>query len=333
MQVFHLNTPTDIASSIAAAPSAVTIGNFDGVHLGHQQLIALLRAAAAQRNLRSCALTFEPHPREYFASKAGLDAPLRITALRGKLRALQKTQIDAIYVARFGANMAALSPQAFFNQILRQQLNARLVLVGDDFRFGAGRAGDFEWLQQAGLDHGVEVIRMDTVNSDENSTSRRYSSSSVRQALVDAQFVTVQRLLGRPYAIEGHVIHGRKLGRTLGFPTLNLSVGPHRPALQGIYVVQVHGLTTKGIPSSKPWPAVASLGTRPAVEQNGRFLLEVHLLDWQGDAYGQCLSVEFIYKLRSEAVYDSLEALTQQISLDTAAARAYFHQSILCPTN
>ena len=167
---------------------------------------------------------------------------------------------------------------------------------------------------------------MSTVGLAANGQSHRYSSSGVRQALVDGQFANVEQLLGRPYAIEGHVIHGRKLGRTLGFPTLNISVGPHRPALQGVYVVQVYGLKTNGVARTEPWPAVASLGTRPAVEQNGRFLLEVHLLDWQGDAYGQCLSVEFIHKLRSEANYDSLEALTKQISLDTCAARAHFHR-------
>ena len=326
MQVFHLNTPITVASSLAPAASAVTIGNFDGVHIGHQRLIAALRTSSAQRGIRSCALTFEPYPREYFAQKAGLEAPLRITALRCKLRALQKTQIDAIYVARFGAAMAGLSPDAFLNQILQQQLNAKLVLVGDDFRFGAKRAGDFEWLKQAGQACGIEVIRMDTVSLSVDGQSHRYSSSGVRQALVEADFAKVEQLLGRAYTIEGHVIHGRKLGRTLGFPTLNISVGPHRPALQGVYVVQVSGLTTNGVKSSEPWPAVASLGTRPAVEQNGRFLLEVHLLDWQGDAYGQCLSVEFIHKLRSEANYDSLEALTKQISLDTAAARAHFHR-------
>ena len=326
MQVFHLNTPINFVSASAPTASAVTIGNFDGVHVGHQRLISALRAAATQHQLRSCALTFEPHPREYFALKAGLEAPLRITALRCKLRALQDTQIDAIYVARFGAAISSLSPDEFLNQILRQQLNARVVLVGDDFRFGAKRAGDFEWLRQAGKAWGIDVVQMDTVSLSANGQSQRYSSSGVRQALVDADFAKVQQLLGRPYAIEGHIIHGRKLGRTLGFPTLNISVGAHRPALQGVYVVQVHGLKTNGVTSSEPWPAVASLGTRPAVEQNGRFLLEVHLLDWQGDAYGQCLSVEFIHKLRSEANYDSLEALTKQISLDTAAARAYFHR-------
>ena len=326
LQVFHFNPSFALNSSASTVPSAVTIGNFDGVHIGHQQLIALLHSEATKRGLRSCALTFEPHPREYFAQKAGLDAPLRITTLRCKLRALQKTQLDAIYIARFGASMASLTPNEFLNQVLRRQLNAKLVLVGDDFRFGAGRTGDFEWLRQAGHSCGIEVIRMDTVGLKAQGENHRYSSSGVREALVDAQFAMVEQLLGRPYLIEGHIIHGRKLGRTLGFPTLNISVGSHRPALQGVYVVQVHGLKTNGITSSNPWPAVASLGTRPAVEQNGRFLLEVYLLDWQGDAYGQCLSVEFLHKLRSEANYDSLEALTKQISLDTEAARAHFHR-------
>ena len=338
LQVFHLNNSGSDTSlnergqtqTSRLPASAVTIGNFDGVHIGHQRLIALLNQHAKARALTSCALTFEPHPREFFSAKSGVAAPPRITTLRAKLRALQNCGLDMVCVARFNADMASLTPTAFLDQVLHAQLNAKLVLVGDDFRFGAGRAGDFDWLQQTGKAHGIDVIRMDTLHVTAGGTTpdaqaHRYSSSAVRQSLAEADFLQVERLLGRPYTIEGHVLHGRKLGRSLGFPTLNLSVGPHRPALQGVFVVQVHGLKTNGIASKKPWPGVASLGTRPAVEQNGRFLLEVHCLDWQGDAYGQCVSVEFIHKLRGEANYDSLEALTKQISLDTLAAREHFN--------
>jgi riboflavin kinase/FMN adenylyltransferase len=310
MQVFRRLPPID-----QRVPCALTIGNFDGVHLGHRALLDELGRIAGRLGLPSCVLTFEPHPREFFATRRlGASAPARIATLRDKLEALSGGGVRRACVAHFNERFAALEPEAFVERVIVDGLRARFVLIGDDFRFGAGRRGDFELLAALGARHGFAVERMRTLALD----GERVSSSAVRAALAQADFARVERLLGRPYAISGHVVHGRKLGRELGFPTLNLRIPHGRPALGGIFVVRVHGL------AEAPLAGVASLGTRPAVETDGAPLLETHVLDWAGQAYGRIVRVEFLHKLREEARYDGLDALVAQIRLDAEQARTHF---------
>jgi riboflavin kinase/FMN adenylyltransferase len=313
MQVFRRLPPVD-----QRVPCALTIGNFDGVHLGHRALLDALRRVADRIGVPACVLTFEPHPREYFAAhRPGVVAPPRIATLRDKLEALEAAGVARTCVVHFNARFAALEPEAFVERVLVDGLRARFVLIGDDFRFGAQRRGDFALLEALGARHGFGVERMQTLALG----GERVSSSAVRAALAQADFGRVERLLGRPYAISGHVVHGRKLGRELGFPTLNLRIPHGRPALGGIFVVRVHGL------ADAPVAGVASLGTRPAVEADGAPLLETHVLDWSGDAYGRVVRIEFLRKLRDEAKYDGLDALVAQIRLDADQARAHFAAS------
>ena len=300
---------------------AVTIGNFDGVHRGHQAMLALLISEARHRNVPSCVLTFEPHPRDYFARLASRPetAPARIATLRDKLTELARCGVDRVVVLRFDARLAAQSPQAFVDQVLVQGLQARYVLVGDDFRFGARRSGDYATLDAAGQAQGFDVARMMSYEVH----GLRVSSSAVRQALAHGDMAGTTALLGRPYAISGHVVHGQKLGRTLGFRTLNLRFAHARPAAMGIFVVRVHGLGTQ------PLAGVASLGVRPTVDDSGRVLLEVHCLDWpaglgQDAAYGQRISVDLLHKLHDERKYSGLAALQAGITQDTADARAWW---------
>jgi riboflavin kinase/FMN adenylyltransferase len=315
---YRLN-PTDVP-----AGCAVTIGNFDGVHRGHQAMLALLTSEARHRGVPSCVLTFEPHPRDHFARLAGKPelAPPRIATLRDKLLELQRCGIDHVVVQRFDAAFAAMSPQAFITDVLQQGLRARYVLVGDDFSFGAKRAGNYAMLDAAGSasarPDGFDVARMLSYEVH----GLRVSSSAVREALRSGDMARAESLLGRPYAISGHVVHGAKLGRSLGFRTLNLRFGHPRPAVGGIFVVRVHGL------SDRPLPAVASLGVRPTVEDNGRVLLEVHCLDWpealgRDGGYGRCVRVDLLHKLHDELKYDGLDALRAGIARDTAAAVAW----------
>ncbi|UCE32862.1 MAG: bifunctional riboflavin kinase/FAD synthetase [Burkholderiales bacterium] len=312
MRVFRRLPPPD-----QRLPCALTIGNFDGVHLGHRALLARLRERAAELGGPSCVLTFEPHPREFFAARNPvIGAPTRILTLRNKLEALEAEGIDRVCVAHFNERFAALDAQTFVEQVIAAGLRTRHLLIGDDFRFGARRSGDFALLEHMAPVCGFELERMDTVALD----AVRVSSSAIRGALTEGDFERATRLLGRPYRISGHVIHGRKLGRALGFPTLNLRIPHGRPAVAGVFVVRVHGL------GSEPLPGVASLGTRPAVERGGRLLLEVHIFDLERDAYGALVEVEFLKRLRSEESYDSLEALTAQIQRDAQAARAYFQK-------
>jgi riboflavin kinase/FMN adenylyltransferase len=301
----------------ARAPCALTIGNFDGVHFGHQALLARVRAAAQQLSLEAAVMTFEPHPREFFAQRAGdiSKAPPRIANLRDKLQSLSGAGIDRVIVEHFNAHFAALSPAEFVEQVLVDGLHVKWLMVGDDFCYGARRAGNVAMLQEAGRRYGFQVETLPTVMNGGN----RISSSAVRAALAEADFPHVEQLLGHPYSISGHVIHGRKLGRTLGFPTLNLRVS-HRSALSGIFVVQVHGL------AEHPLPAVASIGVRPTVDDSGRVLLEVHLFDFAQSCYGKLVRVEFIEKLRDEEKYDDLPTLTAAIAHDSEQARAYFEQ-------
>lgn len=292
----------------ALGPVALTIGNFDGVHKGHQAMIARLAAAARDRGLAATVLTFEPHPRELFAPQS---APTRLTSLREKLELLAAHGVDRVHVQRFSQAFAALAPAAFVERALVGRLRARWVLVGDDFRFGAKRAGDFAFLAEAAARHGFALEAMPTVAIG----AVRVSSSAVRDALARGELDRAQSLLGRPYSISGRVVHGDKLGRALGFATANVQLKHNRPPLGGIFAVRVHGI------GAAPRDGVASLGVRPTVRAGGKAVLEVHLFDFTGDLYGAHLRVEFLAKLRDEAKYPDLDTLKAQIARDCAQAR------------
>ena len=311
-----------------AQACAVTIGNFDGVHRGHQAMLSLLKGEAAQRGVPSCVLTFEPHPRDYFAkahNKPEL-APARVGTLRDKLVDLAKCGVDQAVVLPFNARLAGQSAQDFITSVLQKGLGARYVLVGDDFRFGKQRAGDYALLDSNGEAAGFDVARMNSYEVH----GLRVSSSAVREALHQGRMADAARLLGRPYSISGHVVHGRKLGRTLGFKTLNLRFAHWKPAASGIFVVLVHGL------APQPLQGVANLGVRPSLDPNdvngGRVLLETHCLDWPQalgpeGAYGKIIRVELLHKLHDELKYDGLDALTQGIHRDCDDAREWLRNA------
>ncbi|MEO8155315.1 MAG: bifunctional riboflavin kinase/FAD synthetase [Rhizobacter sp.] len=303
-----------------AKACALTIGNFDGVHRGHQAMLALLRSEAKHRGLPSCVMTFEPHPRDYFARQAGKPelAPARIATLRDKLSELESCGIDQVIVLRFDKPLATQSAQAFIEDVLVSGLGARYVLVGDDFRFGAKRVGDYAMLDAAGAAQGFDVARMNSYEVH----GLRVSSSAVREALAKGDMTRAAALLGRPYSISGHVVHGQKLGRDLGFRTLNVRFSHARSAAMGIFAVRVHGLV------DSPVDGVASLGVRPTVDDSGRVLLETHCFDWPASlgaegGYGKIIRVELLHKLRDEARYDGLDALTAAIRLDARNAQDF----------
>lgn len=299
------------------APCALTIGNFDGVHLGHQAILARVRQEARTRGLVPAVMTFEPHPREYFATlnRRPELAPTRISGLRDKLQALAAAGIEQVVVERFDARLAEMSANAFIEDLLVAGLQTRWLLVGEDFRYGHKRSGDIDLLREAGLAHGFEVCTLADITDRQG---HRISSSEVRTALAVGDLDRAAQLLGQPFHISGHVIHGQKLGRELGFPTMNLRVAPRCATRSGIYVVRVVGLR------DRPLPAVASLGVRPTVEDRGRVLLEAHLLDESLDAYGKLVRVEFLHKLRDEEKFPDLPSLTAAIAQDAQNARAYF---------
>ncbi|WP_314972349.1 bifunctional riboflavin kinase/FAD synthetase [Comamonas testosteroni] len=317
-----------------APACAVTIGNFDGVHRGHQAMLGLLKAEAAQRGIPSCAMTFEPHPRDYFAKKLGKPemAPARVGTLRDKLSQLEVCGVDQVVILPFNQALASQSPEDFIQDVLISGLGAKYVLVGDDFRFGAKRAGDYAMLDNAGQALGFDVARMNSYEVH----GLRVSSTAVREALAAGDMQQAAKLLGHPYRISGHVVHGRKLGRKLaesqsgaedGFRTLNLRFDHWKPAASGIFAVLVHGLT------EQPLQGVANLGVRPSLDPNdingGRVLLETHCFDWPArlggeGAYGKIIRVELLHKLHDELKYDSLDALTVGIAKDCDDARAFF---------
>ena len=320
MQIFRGFHHRDIAPACA-----LTIGNFDGVHRGHQAMLALLNSEARQRGVPPCVLTFEPHPRDFFAGaqrKPEL-APARIATLRDKLTELAACGVAQCVVMPFDARLSNLLAHDFIDQVLVRGLGARYVLVGDDFRFGARRAGDYAMLDAAGAAGGFDGARM---NSYEVHTWR-VSSSAVRDALARGDMQAAAQLLGRPYSISGHIVHGRKLGRELGFRTLNLRFSHWKPAASGIFAVHVHGL------GASPLEGVANLGIRPSLDprdvNGGRVLLETHCLDWPAHlggegAYGKIIRVDLRHKLHDELKYESLEALTDGIARDCDAARSFF---------
>lgn len=290
---------------------ALTIGNFDGVHRGHQAMLERTVAKARAQQLAACALTFEPHPREFFSPAT---APARLTRLRDKLERMAAAGLDRVHVARFDARLAALPAERFVEDVLVRGLGAAWLLVGRDFRFGAKRAGDFALLERLCAGHGVALEPMPDVAID----GERVSSSAVRSALAAGDLAAAARLLGRPFAMSGRVAHGEKLGRELGFPTANL-VLRRRPPVAGIFVVEA---LAEGESSARP--GVASVGRRPTVNPSALPLLEVHLLDFAGDLYRRHLQVRFLKKLRDERKYDDVPQLRAAIAQDAEAARRYF---------
>jgi len=281
---------------------ALTIGNFDGVHRGHRALIERVTARSRELSVSSCVLTFEPHPREFFAPER---APARLARLRDKLELLAAAGVERTHIARFDARFAALSAERFVEEVLKKGLGVRSLLVGRDFRFGARRAGDFSSLQ----DKGFELEAMPDVQEG----GERVSSSAIRAALAAGDFARAERLLGHPYTLSGRVAHGAKLGRELGFPTANI-VLRHPSPLSGIYVVD----------AGERGPGVASVGRRPTVNPVEVPLLEVHLFGETRDLYGEHLKVRFLKKLRDERKFDDLVALRDAIARDAAQARQYF---------
>jgi len=298
-----------IARRSDRTPVALAIGNFDGVHRGHQALLAQVVAAARRHSLTPAVMTFEPHPRELFAPAS---APARVANLRDKIDGLAAAGIKRVFIQHFSRRFAQLSPDQFINDVLVAGLNTRWLMVGDDFRFGAKRAGDVELLRRRAARCGYVVEQLATVQEH----GVRVSSSEVREALASGDLAHAAALLGRPYAISGRVLHGRKLGREIGFPTLNLRLAHKRPAAHGIFAVKVHGL------GEQPRPGVASIGLRPTVDNTGRWLLEVHLFDFTQQVYGKLVRVELVHKLRDETKYESLHALSSAIRNDAATARA-----------
>ncbi|WP_153109015.1 bifunctional riboflavin kinase/FAD synthetase [Propionivibrio limicola] len=295
----------------APSPTALTIGNFDGVHLGHRALLARLNEIAANEQLLPAVITFEPHPREFFAPES---APARLSALREKLELIGEEGTALAYICRFNAAFAAQTAQAFIENTLVGCLKAKHIVIGDDFRFGADRRGSFAMLCEAGKRYGFTVESMGSVIIG----GERASSSSVRSALGKGDMEHAARLLGRPYSIDGRVVHGDKIGRNLGFATANIRIKHDKPPLLGVFAVEVHGL------ADGPHKGVANIGVRPSANRLPRPLLEVHLLDFNQDIYGTHLNVRFLHKIRNEVHFPDFDALKTQISRDVTSARHYF---------
>lgn len=289
---------------------AVTVGAFDGIHRGHQGVLAHLKSKAADLGLPSTVIVFEPLPREYFRP---LEAPPRITNFRERLTFLAETGVDRVLVLKFDESLRAMTAEQFIRHVFVDGLGAQYIALGDDFRFGNSREGDFEYAQAMSEKFGYEVQPTGTIEL----AGERVSSTRIREALAAGHFDEAALLLGRPYTMTGRVEHGKKLGRELGSPTANIRIGRIRSPLAGVYVVLASGA---GLEAA---PGVANVGTRPTVADSLRANLEVHVLDRTGDFYGQRLTVEFLCKLREEKKYDSLDALKAGIAGDIDQARVW----------
>ena len=304
MQIFR-HIPATLQS-----PCALAIGNFDGLHLGHQALLSKLIQVAKTQHLISAVITFEPHPREFFTPES---APTRLCSLREKLEHFATAGVERVYVCRFNQSFAKVTADEFMQNILLHALNTQAVLVGEDFRFGAKRAGSIQDFVHSGFN----LISLPQVDSPQGSNeATRVSSTRVRMALAAGNLQEASSLLGRPYSMSGKVVHGAKRGRELGYPTANVHMRHERPALSGVYAVKLDGL-----------PSVANLGIRPTIVGVPKLLLEVHVLDFSADLYGQHVQVEFLHKIRDEMKFDSLDALKNQIAKDVAVARIFFAAS------
>ncbi|MEJ2693612.1 MAG: bifunctional riboflavin kinase/FAD synthetase [Candidatus Thiodiazotropha sp.] len=288
-----------------------TIGNFDGVHLGHQSVFRHLLEKGDELRLPTTVVTFEPQAREFFQADT---APARLTRLREKLQAIQEVGVDRVVVLEFNRRLAAMPAERFVEELLVKGLGTRFLSVGDDFRFGNGRQGDYGLLQRMGMEHGFEVENMNTYRLDAD----RVSSTRIRELLTQGDFETASQYLGRPYRICGRIGHGDKRGRGIGFPTLNLNLHRRVSPLHGVYAVRVEGL------EAQPLPGVANIGVRPTVEGGARYLLEVHLFNFARSVYGEHVSVECVRKLRDEQRFENFEALRRQIQRDAEAAKEIF---------
>jgi riboflavin kinase/FMN adenylyltransferase len=286
----------------------LTVGNYDGVHLGHLQMIRALKRRAAELGAPATVLVFEPSSKEFIDPDG---APARLTRWREKFSALAAAGVDRLVTLRFNEHMRAMSPESFVDDLLVGGLRARHVVVGDDFRYGSRACGTIESLREAGRARGFSVEQIAPFVLD----GVRVSSTAVRERLERADYSAAARLLGRRYRMVGHVAHGRELGRTLGFPTANLHLMRRKSPTWGISAVQVHGI------AAGPLGGVASLGTRPTVN-GSEPLLEAHVFDFAGDLYGRLIEVEFVAKLRDEVKFDSLDAMVAQMNVDSAQARA-----------
>jgi riboflavin kinase/FMN adenylyltransferase len=291
-------------------PSAVTIGNFDGVHRGHQLVISQLKRVSGDASLPTVVIIFEPQPIEYFAPDK---APGRLARFREKIAYLKAQQIDYLLCLRFDQQLANLSAQDFVQQILIDSVSVKHLVVGDDFHFGKNRQGNFQFLMDHSEAFGFKVDETETLMVD----GERVSSTRIRACIQQDDFTRAAELLGRPYSLSGKIVHGKKLGRQLGYPTINIKMGDKTLIVKGIFAVMVKGI------DNRPLQGVASIGTRPTV--NGvDTILEVYILDFDRDVYGYSVEVEFLHKIRNEAKFDSLEELTTWIAQDTEQAKAFF---------
>ncbi|WP_340610426.1 bifunctional riboflavin kinase/FAD synthetase [Xenorhabdus bharatensis] len=290
----------------------LTIGNFDGVHRGHQALLKHLKQEGLRLGLPTMVMIFEPQPLEVFVADK---APARLTRLRDKIKYLSRYGVDYLLCVKFDRNFAANSPEAFVSRLLVEKLGVKFLAVGDDFRFGKNRLGDFHYLQQAGKQYGFDVASTDSFCD----SGLRISSTAIRQSLQHDDLTLAETLLGHPYSISGRIVHGNRLGRTIGFPTANLPLKRLVAPVKGVYAVEVYGL------GDTPLPGVANIGNRPTVAGQGQ-QLEVHLIDTQMDLYGRHIDVVLRKKLRDEQRFASLDALKQQIANDVVSAREYFLQ-------
>lgn len=291
-----------------------TIGNFDGVHLGHQAVLTQLAMKADMLNLPAVVITFEPQPFEYFVPEK---APARLSRFREKVEALRAYSIQKLCVLRFNRQLAEMQAETFIQKLLVEGLNVRYLVVGDDFRFGKDRQGDFALLQQVGKQHGFQVVNMHTFAIED----MRVSSTRIREALQDGELAVAEKLLGRPYRMSGRVAHGDKRGRKMGYPTANIHLHRAKVPLNGVYAVQLYGI------DEEPVNGVANIGVRPTISGSDKALLEVHLFDFKRDIYGEHVQVYFLKKLREEQKFASLEQLIEQIHIDSAQAKGFFQTS------
>lgn len=289
-----------------------TIGNFDGVHLGHQHVLGELAEKAEEMGLPAVVITFEPQPQEFFVPD---NCPGRLTRFREKMKALRRLAVDRIFTLHFTPELAGMDPEAFIRQVLVDGLGIRYLVVGDDFCFGRNRRGNFSMLQQAGNEHGFQVVNMHTFQLD----GERVSSTRIRKALCDGDLNEAEKLLGRPYRMCGRVAHGHKRGRLIGFPTANIHLHRKVSPIEGVFAVEMFGI------EGEPVAGVANVGTRPTV--NGtRTILEAHLFNFSRDIYGRHVSVDFLEKIRDEQRFDSFDLLKEQILIDAEQARNYFKE-------
>jgi riboflavin kinase/FMN adenylyltransferase len=303
MMNIYRHTPSGQPENLAnTLPRAVAIGNFDGLHVGHQALLAKTVATAKEQQLTPAVMTFEPHPREFFAPQ---NAPARLSSLREKLEYFEEAGIEDVFVLRFNQTFAAITAQDFMHQVLKTSLSATTILVGGDFCFGAKRQGTVKDLMQPGF----QLIDFPEVKVEHE----RVSSTLVRDALAEGNFTQAERLLGRPYSISGKVVHGAKRGRQLGYPTANVHMRHERPAFTGVYAVKLDGRE-----------GVANLGVRPTIAGIPKLMLEVYVFDFDGDLYDEHVHVQFFHKIRDEMKFDGLDALKARIAQDVVIAKAFF---------